>query len=202
MVSNVGFVVWYDCSGTSIPVGILAGHTLTMIAYLRNNYVAGIKTSPLRSLKFSIVATLIYGLIAAIVGLNSGLFKVHLIDSSFAWFLPFTLFVFPSFFEESLFRGILIPNNAKERGLKFVLSMAITSSTLFVAWHPLNALTINKGAQELFLNPYFLSVVFCLGMACSLSYIYSRSLWSPVIIHWLTVFLWVFFLGGRNLILG
>lgn len=172
-----------------------------MIAYLRNNYVAGIKTSPLRSLKLTIVATLIYGLIAAIVGLNSGLFKLDLINSSSAWFLPFTLFVFPSFFEESFFRGILIPNNARERGLKFILLMAIISSTLFVAWHPLNALTINKGAQEIFLNPYFLFDVFCLGMACSLSYIYSRSLWVPVMIHWLTVFLWVFFLGGRNLIL-
>ena len=184
-----------------MPVGILVGHTLTMIAYLKNNYVAGIKTSPLRSLKFSLVATLIYGLIAAIVGLNAGLFKVQLIDLSFAWFLPFTLFIFPSFFEESFFRGILIPNNAKERGLKYVLVMALISSVLFVAWHPLNALTINKSAQELFLNPYFLFDVFCLGMACSLSYIYSRSLWSPVIIHWLTVIIWVFIFGGRNLIL-
>jgi len=197
----VGFMVGHDCSGTAMPVGVLVGHTLTMIAYLRNNYVAGIKTSPLRSLKLSLVATLIYGLIAAIVGLNGGLFKVQLIDLSFAWFLPFTLFVFPVFFEESFFRGILIPNNAKERGLKYVLVMAVVSSTLFVAWHPLNALTINKGAQEIFFDPYFLFDVFCLGIACSLSYIYSRSLWVPVMIHWLTVFLWVFFLGGRNLIL-
>ena len=184
-----------------MPVGILAGHTLTMREYLKNNYVAGIKTSPLRSLKFSIIVTLIYGLIAAIVGLNSGLFKLDLIDSSFAFFLPFTLFVFPSFLEESFFRGILIPNNAKERGLKYALVIALISSTLFVAWHPLNALTINKGAQELFLNPYFLFVAFCLGMTCSLSYIYSRSLWAPVTIHWLTVVIWVIFLGGRNLIL-
>ena len=182
-------------------VGILVGQALTMIAYLRNNYVTGIKTSPLRSVKFSIVATLIYGLIAAIVGLNSGLFKLDIIDSSFAFFLPFTLFVFPSFLEESFFRGILIPNNTRERGLKYALVIALISSTLFVAWHPLNALTFNKGAQEIFFNPYFLFDVFCLGMACSLSYIYSRSLWSPVIIHWLTVVIWVFFLGGRNLIL-
>ena len=184
-----------------MPVGILVGHALTMTEYLKNNYVAGIKTSPLQSLKFTIVATLTYGLIATIVGLNSGLFKLGIIDSSFAFFLPFTLFVFPSFFEESLFRGILIPNNAKERGLRYVLVMAIINSTLFTAWHPLNALTINKGAQELFLNPYFLFVAFCLGMTCSLSYIYSRSLWAPVTIHWLTVVIWVIFLGGRNLIL-
>ena len=184
-----------------MPVGILVGRTLTMTEYLKNNYVAGIKTSPLRSLKLSIIVTLIYGLTASFVGLNAGLFKVHLIDSSFAWFLPFTLFVFPSFFEESFFRGILIPNKAKDKGIKFVLLMAIISSTLFVLWHPVNALTINKGAQELFFNPYFLIEVFCLGMACSLSYIYSSSLWAPVMIHWLTVLIWVFFLGGRNLIL-
>ena len=197
----MGFMVRDDRSGTSLPVGVLVGHALTMIAYLRNNYVAGIKTSPLRSLKFSLVTTLIYGLIAATVGFNGGLFNVQLIDLSFAWFLPFTLFVFPSFFEESFFRGILIPNNVKEKGLKFVLLIAVISSTLFVAWHPLSALTINKGAQEIFLNPYFLFDVFCLGMACSLSYIYSRSLWVPVMIHWLTVVIWVHFLGGRNLIL-
>ena len=191
----------YGGSRIAMPVGSLVGQTLTMREYLRNNYVAGIKTPPLHSLKLSLVVTLIYGLIAAIVGFHGGLFKVHLIESSFAFFLPFTLFVFPSFFEESVFRGILIPNNARERGLKYVLMMAFMSSILFVVWHPLNALTINKGAQEFFLNPFFLFDVFCLGMACSLSYIYSRSLWVPVIIHWLTVIIWVFFLGGRNLIL-
>lgn len=197
----MGFMVGPDSPGSSMPVGILVGHALGMTAYLRNNYVAGIKTSPLGSLKFSIVATLIYGSIAAMVGINAGLFKVHLIDSSSAWFLPFTLFVFPAFFEESFFRGILIPNNSKKRGLKFILIMAFISSILFVAWHPLNALTINQGAQELFLDPYFLIVVFFLGMACSLSYIYSRSLWVPVMIHWFTVVNWVIFLNGRNLIL-
>ncbi|NIO11476.1 MAG: CPBP family intramembrane metalloprotease, partial [Deltaproteobacteria bacterium] len=93
------------------------------------------------------------------------------------------------------------PNNAKQRGIKYVLLMTLISSLLFVAWHPLNALTINKGAQEIFLNPYFLFDTLCLGMACSLSYIYSRSLWVPIIIHWLTVVLWVMFFGGRNLIL-
>ncbi|MCI5125432.1 MAG: CPBP family intramembrane metalloprotease, partial [Candidatus Electrothrix sp. AR5] len=46
----------------------------------------------------------------------------------------------------------------------------------------------------------FLVIVFCLGIVCSLAYILSRSLWVPIIIHWLTVVIWVLFLGGRNLL--
>jgi predicted Abi (CAAX) family protease len=29
----------------------------------------------------------------------------------------------------------------------------------------------------------------------------SRCLWMPIIIHWLTVVVWVIFLGGRNKLL-
>jgi len=82
-----------------------------------------------------------------------------------------------------------------------VLLFTLLSATLFTLWHPLNALTINPGAEALFCNPGFLLIVFCLGGVCSLSYIASRSLWVPIIIHWLTVVVWVLFLGGRNLLL-
>ena len=39
-------------------------------------------------------------------------------------------------------------------------------------------------------------------MVCSIGYILSRSLWVPVLIHWVTVVVWVSFLGGRNLLLA
>ncbi len=172
-----------------------------MIRYLKNNYVVGIKTSPLRALRFTTAVTSVYGLIATFIGINSNLFKFSTIESGITFFLPLALFIFPSFLEESFFRGVLIPNNTKEKGLKSVILISLLSSILFVVWHPLNALTINTSAQVMFLNPSFLIVVFCLGLACSLSYIYSKSLWAPVMIHWLTVVIWVFFLGGRNLIL-
>ncbi|MCI5137318.1 MAG: CPBP family intramembrane metalloprotease [Candidatus Electrothrix sp. AR1] len=82
-----------------------------------------------------------------------------------------------------------------------MLFVTLLSATLFTLWHPLNALTVNPGAQVLFCDPYFLVIVFCLGIVCSLSYILSQSLWVPIIIHWLTVVFWVLFLGGRNLLL-
>jgi predicted Abi (CAAX) family protease len=75
------------------------------------------------------------------------------------------------------------------------------STLLFVAWHPLNALTINPSAPALFLDPAFLLISAALGITCGYSYVVSKSLWVPVLIHWATVVVWVFFLGGRNLVL-
>ena len=96
---------------------------------------------------------------------------------------------------------MLIPNDMCERGMKHIVFMVLLSALVFVAWHPLNAMTINPGAREIFLNPYFLFIAFLLGITCSISYIYSRSLWAPVFIHWFTVLIWILFLGGRNLII-
>lgn len=172
-----------------------------MLKYLADNYMVGFKTSPLHGLRFSIGIISVYAFVAALVGFWSGLFTIQLIDSKIAFILPFTLFIFPSFLEESFFRGIIIPVNTREKGINHIAGFTLISSLLFVIWHPLNAVTINPGARTIFLNPYFLIVAFCLGIACSLTYIYSKSLWVPVIVHWLTVFVWIFFLGGRNLIL-
>jgi predicted Abi (CAAX) family protease len=172
-----------------------------MIAYLKNNLLAGLKTPPFGALKISLGLTLGYVIVAILVGFHSRLFELGITRSNLIYVLPFSLFVFPSFLEEAFFRGILIPNNAKDKGKQSIIFITLVSAVLFVLWHPLNALTVNPGAREIFLNPNFLFIVFCLGLVCSLSYIYSRSLWVPVIIHWFTVFFWVFFLGGRNLIL-
>lgn len=172
-----------------------------MIKYLKNNFLTGLKTSPLEALKINLLLTLCYCLAAITVGFKSGLLELGLIKSKIVFVLPFTLFIFPSLLEEVFFRGILIPNNTRERGVKHIILFTLLSTLMFVLWHPFNALTINTGAREIFLNPYFLIIVFCLGLVCSFSYIFSRSLWAPVIIHWLTVVVWVIFLGGRNLVL-
>jgi predicted Abi (CAAX) family protease len=112
-----------------------------------------------------------------------------------------TLFVFPSLLEEAFFRGILIPNNARDHGRRKILAYIVLSTVIFVLWHPLNALTINKTAAPFFFNPVFLVITALLGITCSIAYIVSRSLWLPIVIHWFTVIIWVVFLGGRNKIL-
>lgn len=126
-------------------------------------------------------------------------FELGIIRSNLVYVLPFSLFIFPSLLEEAFFRGVLIPNNAKEKGKQFIAFITLVSVFLFVLWHPLNTLTVNLGAREIFLNTSFLFILFCLGLVCSLSYIYSKSLWVPVIIHWFTVFFGYFSLEGEIL---
>ncbi|MEX2381539.1 MAG: CPBP family glutamic-type intramembrane protease [Opitutales bacterium] len=173
----------------------------TLVTYLEDNLWAGAKTSPLCRWRLSLLLALAYALPALGVGLFSGLLEPRLAELRWFFILPFTLLIFPSLLEEAFFRGLLIPRNAREKGPWKVLFYTLLSTVLFVLWHPLNALTINPEAQDFFLDPAFLIIVFLLGISCSLSYIYSRSLWTPTIIHWLTVLIWVLFLGGRNLVL-
>lgn len=172
-----------------------------MLAYLKNNLLQGFKVSPFRVPLKSLIPVPIYVCASLAIGFHAGLFSVGIIDPPMSIIMPFTLFIFPSLLEEVFFRGILIPNNAATRSKSRIIAYIAISTAAFVLWHPANALTINTAAAALFLNPAFLLIVALLGITCSVSYVLSRSLWTPIIIHWLTVVVWVIFLGGRNLLM-
>lgn len=173
-----------------------------MTEYLKNNLLTGLKTPPRDGFMLSLMLTIAYSVIALFTGFAANLFEVGLVESKFLFLLPLSLLIFPSLLEEAFFRGVLIPNNTKEKGYGYIVFYTLLSTAVFILWHPLGALTINPVARGIFLNPSFLFIVFCLGLVCSLSYIYSRSLWWPIAIHWLTVLLWVLLLGGHNLVLA
>lgn len=172
-----------------------------MQQFIKTRLMPGLKTPPSQHILLTTGLFLGFAVIASVIGFSQGLLSVNPLASSMIVILPLTLFVFPSLLEEIVFRGLLIPNNTRALGRRSIIYRSLLSSIMFVVWHPLNALTINPGAKFFFLDPYFLLIVFFLGMTCSLGYIYSRSLWVPVIMHWLTVLIWVLLLGGRNLIL-
>ncbi len=170
-------------------------------SYLSSNLIAGLKKPPFPAPRQALLPIPLYAAGALAIGFGSGLFTPGLLRWPLAFILPFTLLVFPSLVEEAFFRGILIPiDTGEKKPGKIVLSL-LCSTTVFVAWHPLNALTLTPAAAPVFYNPYFLAITALLGIACGVAYIYSRSLWLPVIIHWGTVLVWVVFLGGRNRIL-
>lgn len=162
---------------------------------------AAIKTAPGRDLAKCSGIVLTYSLAAIAIGFLSGVYTVGQLDLQKFWFLPLTLFLFPAIPEEFFFRGLLIPRNAIELPWQRSVYYVIFSAFAFTIWHPLNAFTVNPTAQPFFLNPFFLVIVFLLGLACGYCYLLSRSIWVPVLIHWLTVVVWVLFLGGRNLVL-
>ena len=171
------------------------------IFYLKKNTLKGCKEKPLRLPLTIFIVGAFYATTAIGFGLSSGLFEIRIIQLELALKFLVTSFIFPSFLEEIVFRGMIIPRDTVEQGIRNIFAYTLLSAALFVLWHPLNALTINPGGQAYFLDGRFLLIVFSLGITCSLSYIYSKSIWIPVTIHWLTVIVWVCFLGGRNLLL-
>lgn len=172
-----------------------------MAGYLRDNLGQGFLTSPFKAPLKAWALVPVLAIVSVSVGFQAGLLKVGWLDSKIAPLLPIILFVFPSLLEEAFFRGILIPRNILESGLPAAGRAVAISTAAFVAWHPINALAFNPTAISLFLNPWFLIIVCTLGVTCGYSYVISRSIWVPTIIHWVTVMVWVLFLGGRNLAL-
>jgi predicted Abi (CAAX) family protease len=172
-----------------------------MKEYLRENLGESLRTSPLQAPLKAWALVPLFVVIAMAVGFGAGLFRVGLLDADMAPLMPFTLLVFPSLLEELFFRGILIPRGALDGGVANAARAVAISTAAFVLWHPLNALAFNHSAIALFLDPWFLVIVCALGVTCGYAYVVSRSIWVPVLIHWATVLVWVFFLGGRNLVL-
>lgn len=172
-----------------------------ILEWLSDNCVKGLKKNPFKASSKLYLIIPIYFIFTFVIGYYSNLFYFGLVSSSYIYFLPVTLFIFPAFLEELFFRGVLIPIDTHQKS-KYKITLTILLSTgLFVLWHPANALTINPAGAVFFLNSYFLIITCALGIVCSILYIYSRSIWLPILVHWISVLVWVLFLGGRNKLL-
>ncbi len=172
--------------------------------FLRNrlaDFWQAVATGPMKNVGIWLAIVATYSAAALTIGFSFGIYQVQPLDLAKFWFLPLTLVLFPCIPEEFVFRAMLLPRDLSTGTWKRTAGYVLFSAVTFTLWHPLNALTINPTAQPFFLNVPFLIIVFLLGIACSLSYILSRSFWVPVAIHWSTVVVWVLFLGGRNLVL-
>jgi len=164
----------------------------------------GLTTLPKGSdILFSVVVFLIYIAAALFIGFSSGFFKIKVLKTGI-WvmiLLPISLFFVPSLFEEMFFRGFLLPHNERKISTTSLLLYSVFSIFVFIVWHPINAMTMNHPAYAIFTSPVFLCLAALMGIACTITYLKTGSLWVPVVIHWLTVLAWVFFLSGRNCVL-
>ena len=108
------------------------------------------------------------------------------------------LLLLPALLEEWLFRVLLLPNRLEGFQQPQLLGWAALSLGLFVLYHPLAAMSWYRPGRPLFLQKPFLLQCTWLGLACTVLYLQSGSLWPPVLLHWLAVVCWLEQLEGRN----
>jgi uncharacterized protein len=148
---------------------------------------------------------LVYGffLAAALpVGLLSGLLRPatpHASPGEMAG-AGVLLFVQPALMEEIVFRGLLLPRGWGSMRRGRLVVVAGIALALYVASHPINAWLFRPQAFDLFASPAYLVLATLLGLACTATYLISRSIWPPVAVHWLSVATWIWFLGGQALL--
>jgi predicted Abi (CAAX) family protease len=139
-------------------------------------------------------------LAAAPIGLTAGLLRPtmpHLpVQGALATGL--LLLIQPALVEEIVFRGLLLPRDARTLPLRRLAVVVAAALAVYVASHPLNAWLFRPDVLGLFTSPVYLVLAALLGLACTITYFISRSIWPPVAIHWLTVVTWIWFLGGQR----
>jgi uncharacterized protein len=136
----------------------------------------------------------ITGALMAAIGFSTGLYVLTPTAPGLPLRLLVVLFV-PALGEEIPFRGLMGPG--RDDSSRPWLALA-ASTALYVAWHPLEALTfLPQGAM--FLRPDFLVCTAILGLACALMRWRTGSLWPAVILHGGFVVVWQTWLGGVRL---
>lgn len=143
-----------------------------------------------------------YGAVALGLGVASGFLNLPWQWPPLAEVLPrlARLLLMPALVEELLFRVLLIPHPIEGFPWQPLLAWNALSLGLFVLYHPVAARLWYPQARDLFDDPRFLLQATLLGVACSLAYGFTGSLWPPVLIHWLAVVIWLEPFRGRELL--
>ncbi|CAN5475554.1 CPBP family glutamic-type intramembrane protease [soil metagenome] len=129
------------------------------------------------------------GTLMAAIGFGTGLYALTPTAPGLPLRLLTVLFV-PALGEEIPFRGLLPGPEAKRP-----YAAIAVSTGLYVAWHPLEALTFLPHAT-MFLRPDFLICTAILGLTCAVMRWRTGSLWPAVMLHGGFVVVWQTWLGG------
>jgi predicted Abi (CAAX) family protease len=111
-----------------------------------------------------------------------------------------TILLHPAFTEEFVFRVVMLPRRLERVSRRRLYATVAIALVLYVAAHPLNAYFFWPAAMHVFGNPFYLAMTTLLGLTCITAYLLSGSIWLPVLIHWLTVTVWLLLLGGQALL--
>jgi predicted Abi (CAAX) family protease len=171
---------------------------MSAIATLTSRLLKAIATLPrLEAWLFSALLLLILTLISLPIGFYTGFLKV---ESAKSWKTAISVMTIciltPAITEEVCFRVLFLPHPSEHAATASLWLWSGISLCLFIVYHPLNAITFYPAGIRIFFQPTFLLLAAFLGIVCSISYWQSGSVWTPAAIHWITVVVWLLFLGG------
>ncbi|WP_417483395.1 type II CAAX prenyl endopeptidase Rce1 family protein [Maricaulis sp.] len=126
---------------------------------------------------------------ALVIGTGAGLFTfARPADWPALIITALIAIIIPALAEEMVFRVLIAGRRGRWRaGLALIL---------FVLWHPAQLWLGLPLAQPVFANPAFLTITAALGLACTLSWRRSGSIWPAVAMHWAVVVVWKGLAGG------
>lgn len=152
-----------------------------------------------QSWRFAAFCTLGFSAIAVPFGLLTGLYSWAPTPFSASLIgLALYLFVIPAVLEELVFRGPLLWWKARKGSVP--LWLIAVSLSLFILWHPANTYLFMPEARDLFSDLRFLTVAGALGTVATLLALRTRSLWPPIVFHWLVVVGWKMLLGAPDFV--
>lgn len=140
--------------------------------------------------------SLIFFVLSWLVGHTGGIFTYDGIHRDVSLRFALGVFIQPCLTEEFVFRFLLTPKSCLLQPVTKSFATIFFSSAVFVIAHPINAFFFNESLQKYAYDLHYLIIVFMLGVSCSIIYIKTASIWAPVWLHWVTVIVWLVFLGG------
>jgi predicted Abi (CAAX) family protease len=153
-----------------------------------------------RQVGFCLLGFALYAAAALAQGLGSGFLepghpwpRPRRLVSAAAALLPM-----PALGEELLFRGALLPHPGEGTPWPQLLAWSALGIGLFVLYHPLAGRLWYRRAERVFHDPRFLLQTALLGVATTVLYQVSGSLWPAVLLHAVAVLVWLERLGGRQ----
>ncbi len=148
---------------------------------------------------YALTLLLIYASIAIPIGWKLGFLQFETsLNESIVLRIAIIAMVMPGLLEELVWRVVLIPHPTETIDPNLRWLWVALSLILFTIYHPLNFFV----KHDTFKDPIFLVLATLLGVVCTVSYLESGSIWTPVFIHWAIVVAWLSFCGGYNKIHG
>ena len=149
---------------------------------------------------YTVVLLLIYAAISLPVGFLSDWLQFQIISGGWIKITGVVIraFFVPGISEELIFRVLLLPHPTENISSNIKWLWGSIGLSIFIIYHPLQTITTFPAAFATFNHPVFLLLAAFLGIACTIAYWRSGSVWTAILIHWIIVSVWLVFLGGYD----